>query len=178
MPTPSSPNNIPVARHCNGEMLEVSIIMPCLNEVETLEICICKAQRSLTENRIKGEIIVADNGSTDGSPSIAKKLGVRVIHITARGYGNALAGGMAAARGNFIILGDADDSYDFSDIMPFVNKLRKGHDLVMGNRFIGEIKKGAMPLLHRYFGNPILTRVGKLFFNSPVGDFLFGASHC
>jgi glycosyltransferase involved in cell wall biosynthesis len=154
-------------------MLELSIIMPCLNEAETLEICIRKARHSLEKNKIEGEIIVADNGSTDGSQTIALKLGVRVVHATTEGYGNAVLKGITEARGRFIIMGDADDSYDFSNLEPFIEKLRDGYDLVMGNRFKGGIKKGAMPFLHRYLGNPVLTRIGRFFFHSAVGDF-----HC
>jgi glycosyltransferase involved in cell wall biosynthesis len=153
--------------------LEVSVVMPCLNEAKTLATCIVKAQRALQENKIQGEVIVADNGSTDGSPAIATRLGARVVPVPARGYGSALMGGIAAAQGHFIIMGDADDSYDFADIMPFVTKLREGHDLVMGNRFAGGIKPGAMPPLHKYLGNPALTGIGRLFFHCPVGDF-----HC
>ena len=153
--------------------LEVSVIMPCLNEAETLATCIIKAQQALQENKIQGEVIVADNGSTDGSQAIAIHLGARVVPVPARGYGHALMGGIAAAQGRFIIMGDADDSYDFANIMPFLTKLREGHDLVMGNRFAGGIKPGAMPLLHKYLGNPILTGIGRLFFHCPIGDF-----HC
>ena len=153
--------------------LEVSVIMPCLNEAETLATCIIKAQQALQENKIQGEVIVADNGSTDGSQAIAIHLGARVVPVPARGYGHALMGGIAAAQGRFIIMGGADDSYDFANIMPFLTKLREGHDLVMGNRFAGGIKPGAMPLLHKYLGNPILTGIGRLFFHCPIGDF-----HC
>lgn len=153
--------------------LELSIVMPCLNEADTLEVCVEKAKRSLHEHNIAGEVIVADNGSTDGSQAIATRLGARVVHVEAKGYGNALMGGIVAARGKFIVMGDADDSYDFNNIGPFVEKLRGGYDLVMGNRFKGGIKKGGMPPLHRYLGNPILTGVGRLLFGSPCGDF-----HC
>ncbi len=155
------------------DLIELSIIMPCLNEAETLATCIEKAQHSLHEHQIAGEIIVADNGSTDGSQEIATLQGARVVSVAAKGYGSALMGGIAAARGKFIIMGDADDSYDFSSLGPFIEELRAGHDLVMGNRFHGGIKPGAMPPLHRYLGNPVLTFVGRLFFRSPVGDF-----HC
>jgi len=153
--------------------LELSVVMPCLNEAETLAICIKKIQKSLCQNHIKGEIIVANNGSTDRSPEIATEMGVLVIHVDEKGYGNALMGGIAAARGKFIIMGDADDSYDFTALMPFLTKLREGYDLVMGNRFKGGIQPGAMPFLHRYLGNPVLTFIGRLFFRSPCGDF-----HC
>jgi glycosyltransferase involved in cell wall biosynthesis len=153
--------------------VEFSIVMPCLDEAETLATCIQKAKRSLEENNVGGEIIIADNGSTDGSQEIAGRLGARVIDIQARGYGNALMGGIAAARGKYIIMGDADDSYDFGSLGPFISKLREGYDLVIGNRFLGGIKPGAMPSLHRYLGNPVLTTIGRLFFRSPCGDF-----HC
>ena len=153
--------------------LELSILMPCLNEAETLEICIEKAQKSLRELDIAGEVIIADNGSTDGSQAIATRMGARVVPVAAKGYGSALMGGILAARGVYIIMGDADDSYNFSNLGAFVHKLREGFDLVMGNRFQGGIKPGAMPPLHKYLGNPVLTWVGRLFFASPVGDF-----HC
>ena len=153
--------------------LELSILMPCLNEAETLEICIEKAQKSLRELDIVGEVIIADNGSTDGSQAIATRMGAIVVPVAAKGYGSALMGGIIAARGVYIIMGDADDSYNFSNLGAFVHKLREGFDLVMGNRFQGGIKPGAMPPLHKYLGNPVLTWVGRLFFASPVGDF-----HC
>jgi len=153
--------------------VELSIVMPCLNEAETLAGCIEKAQECLRELNVTGEIVIADNGSTDGSQEIARALGARVIDVKARGYGNALMGGIGAARGRYVIMGDADDSYDFSSLGPFLDRLRAGYDLVMGNRFQGGIALGAMPPLHRYLGNPVLTFVGRLFFNSPVGDF-----HC
>lgn len=147
--------------------------MPCLNEAETLVVCIGKARRFLKEHGIRGEVIVADNGSSDGSQEIAGMEGARTVPVEARGYGSALMGGIFAARGRFIIMGDADDSYDFSNLMPFVEKLREGFELVMGNRFLGGIAPGAMPLLHRHLGNPVLSGVGRLFFHSPMGDF-----HC
>jgi glycosyltransferase involved in cell wall biosynthesis len=152
---------------------EISVVMPCLNEAETLAVCIQKATRCLGENSVTGEIIVADNGSTDGSQSIAEAGGARVVSVEAKGYGSALMGGIAAARGRFVIMADADDSYDFSALMPFIEKLRDGYDLVMGNRFKGGIAPGAMPPLHRYFGNPVLSGLGRLFFRCPAGDF-----HC
>jgi glycosyltransferase involved in cell wall biosynthesis len=149
--------------------------MPCLNEEETLATCIGKAQRAIADANIAGEIIVADNGSTDRSIEIAEQLGARVVRVKAKGYGNALMGGIAASRGQFIVMGDADDSYDFGHIPRFVEQLRRGSDLVMGNRFRGGIQKGAMPPLHQYFGNPALTRLGRLFFrNRNVGDFYCG----
>jgi glycosyltransferase involved in cell wall biosynthesis len=157
----------------NASPVELSIVMPCLNEAETLEICINKAQRALSGHNILGEIIIADNGSTDGSQAIGVRMGARVIHVGARGYGNALMGGISNARGKFIIMADADDSYDFGAIGPFIEKLREGYELVMGNRFAGGIKPGAMPFLHRYLGNPVLSGVGRLFFSSPCSDF-----HC
>jgi glycosyltransferase involved in cell wall biosynthesis len=157
------------------ETIEVSVVMPCLNEAETLESCIRKAQRALLEANIAGEIIVADNGSSDGSIEIAQRLGAQVVKVQDKGYGNALMSGIAAARGKFIVMGDADDGYDFAHIPRFVEQLRRGSDLVMGNRFRGGIEKGAMPPLHQYFGNPALTRLGRLFFrNRNVGDFYCG----
>ena len=154
--------------------VEVSVVMPCLNEAETLETCIRKAQRALDEAQISGEIVISDNGSTDASVEIAERLGARVARVSAKGYGNALMGGIAAANGRFIIMGDADDSYDFGDIPKFVTELRAGAQLVMGNRFRGGIRAGAMPPLHQYLGNPALTRIGRLFFGSPVNDFYCG----
>lgn len=153
--------------------LELSIVMPCLNEAETLETCIRKAQRSLQELDIAGEVIIADNGSTDGSQSIATRMGARVVAVKDKGYGSALMGGITAARGRYVIMGDADDSYDFANLGPFIDKLREGYDLVMGNRFAGGILPGAMPNLHKYLGNPVLTAIGRLFFRSPCRDF-----HC
>src|SRR6266513_5466209 len=147
--------------------------MPCLNEAETVATCVRKAIGFLAESGISGEVLVADNGSTDGSQQLATDAGARVVPISDKGYGNALMGGINAARGKYVIMGDADDSYDFTNLMPFVNELRKGADLVMGNRFQGGIAPGAMPPLHRYLGNPVLTFIGRLFFRSPVGDF-----HC
>jgi glycosyltransferase involved in cell wall biosynthesis len=156
------------------EILEVSVVMPCLNEAETLASCIGKAQRALREANIAGEVIVADNGSNDGSVEIAERMGARVVNVRSKGYGNALMGGIASARGKYVVMGDADDSYDFGHISRFVEQLRQGADVVMGNRFRGGIQKDAMPALHRYFGNPLLTRIGRLFFHSPVGDFYCG----
>ena len=156
------------------ETVEVSVVMPCLNEAETLETCIGEAQGALRDANIAGEIIVADNGSTDGSVEIGERMGARVVSVRAKGYGNALMGGIAAARGKYVVMGDADDSYDFGHIPRFVQQLREGADVVIGNRFRGGIQKDAMPGLHRYFGNPLLTRVGRLFFHSPVGDFYCG----
>jgi len=152
---------------------ELSIVMPCLNEARTVGICVSKALRFLLEEGISGEVVVADNGSTDGSQEIAARAGARVVSVEEKGYGNAIRGGIAAARGRYIIMGDSDDSYDFTNLLPFVEKLREGYDLVMGNRFKGGIAPGAMPALHRYLGNPVLTALGRLLFSSPCGDF-----HC
>jgi len=167
--TQSIPTEVPL----DLQVLELSILMPCLNEAETLATCIRKAQKSLHELNVTGEVIIADNGSTDGSPEIAIGLGARVIHVADKGYGSALLGGIDAARGTYIIMGDADDSYDFTNLGPFLENLRAGYDLVMGNRFKGGIEPKAMPVLHRYLGNPVLTGIGRLFFKSPCGDF-----HC
>ena len=152
---------------------ELTILMPCLNEAETLAICIQKARQFLTSQNINGEILIADNGSTDGSREIATTHGARVIQVPMKGYGAALKGGIQEATGRYIIMGDADDSYDFLNLLPFLSKLREGYDLVMGNRFMGGIVDGAMPFLNRYLGNPVLSFVGRTFFSSDVGDF-----HC
>lgn len=153
--------------------VELSIVMPCLNEAETLEICIQKATYFLQSNAIDGEIIIADNGSTDGSQEIAQRLSASVINVPKKGYGSALKAGFDAAKGTYIIMGDADDSYDFSNLKLFVEALQNGNDLVIGNRFKGGIEKGAMPFLHKYLGNPVLSFIGKLFFNIKINDF-----HC
>jgi glycosyltransferase involved in cell wall biosynthesis len=153
--------------------IELSLVMPCLNEAETLATCIRKARQALDQLGIRGEIVIGDNGSTDGSQEIARGLGARVIDIPVRGYGAALMGAIAAARGRYIIMGDSDDSYDWTDLQPFVTRLREGYDLVMGNRFKGGIKPGAMHWLNRYIGNPILSALGRLFFRTPAADF-----HC
>ena len=152
---------------------ELSIVMPCLNEARTVGTCVQKALAYLEMYNVPGEVIVADNGSTDGSQAIAAGYGARVVAVAAKGYGNALRAGIEAARGKFVVMGDADDSYDFTDLNFFVSKLREGYELVMGNRFRGGIKPGAMPPLHRYLGNPLLSGVGRLFFHSVCGDF-----HC
>ena len=154
--------------------LELSVVMPCLNESETLRVCIEKAQQALGEHHIAGEVIIADNGSTDGSQEIATSLGARVVNVNKNGYGNALAGGILAARGKYVVMGDADDSYDFTHIPRYFEKLQQGFDLVLGNRFKGGIAAGAMPPLHRYFGNPALSWVGRLFFRCPTGDIYCG----
>ena len=153
--------------------MELTILMPCLNEALTLPICIKKAKTFLTDNNVDGEILIADNGSTDGSQDLARELGARVVDIPEKGYGAALIGGCNAALGKYVIMGDSDDSYDFLNLMPFVEKLREGYDLVMGNRFKGGIEKGAMPPLHQYLGNPVLSTIGRILYRSDIKDF-----HC
>jgi glycosyltransferase involved in cell wall biosynthesis len=153
--------------------MDLSIVIPCLNEAETLRTVILKAQGSIQKSGLKGEVIVADNGSTDGSQEIAMICGARIVNAPIKGYGSALTQGIKEARGKFIIMGDADDSYDFESLELFISKLQAGYDLVMGNRFLGGIEKGAMPWLHRYLGNPVLSWLGRLFFKIPIGDF-----HC
>jgi glycosyltransferase involved in cell wall biosynthesis len=153
--------------------LELTILMPCLNEAETLAACVRQARQFLADNHVEGEVLVADNGSTDGSRDIAVAEGARMVPVPQRGYGAALLGGIEAARGRYVIMGDADQSYDFSSLMPFVEKLREGYDVVMGNRFKGGIAPGAMPNSHKYLGNPVLSGLGRLFFSIPIGDF-----HC
>jgi len=154
-------------------MTELTILMPCLNEVATVGRCVEKARGFLRRAGIEGEVVVADNGSHDGSRGLALQAGARVIEVAERGYGAALAAGIRAARGRFVIMGDADDSYDFSALEGFVEKLREGYPLVMGNRFRGGIRRGAMPPLHRYLGNPVLSFIGRMLFRTGVGDF-----HC
>jgi hypothetical protein len=156
-----------------ADSIELTILMPCLNEAETISVCIDKAKSYLARSRIAGEVLVADNGSTDDSIALAIQCGARVISVAERGYGAALRAGLRAAHGRFVIMGDADDSYDFARLDPFVAKLKDGCDLVLGNRFAGGIAQGAMPFLHRYLGNPVLSLLGRLFFHAPVGDF-----HC
>jgi hypothetical protein len=163
---------VPLATPAHDEV-ELSVVMPCLNEAETLGTCIAKIHSAFIAANIAGEIIVADNGSTDGSQLIAENAGARLVTVARKGYGSALMGGIAVARGKYIVMGDADGSYEFGDIPRFLEQLRAGHDLVMGNRFWGGIQPGAMSPLHRYLGNPVLTEIGKLFFKSPCGDF-----HC
>ena len=153
--------------------LELTILMPCLDEAETLAGCIDEARAFLARERIDGEIVIADNGSTDGSIGIAEAHGARVVHVRFRGYGAALIEGIRGARGAYVIMGDSDGSYDFARLEPFVASLRGGSDLVIGNRFEGGIEPGAMPFLHRYLGNPVLSFLGRLFFSIPIGDF-----HC
>lgn len=160
-----------------SETIELSVVIPCLNEAETLADCIAKAQRAIREHRIEAEIIVADNGSSDASPDIAQAMGARLVPVEKRGYGNALMGGIAAARGRFIIMGDADGSYDFGEIPRFVNKLREGSELVQGCRLPaggGTIAAGAMPFLHRRLGNPLFSAVAGRWFRSPIHDVYCG----
>ncbi len=158
----------------NQPDIEVTVLLPCLNEAETLEVCVRKALRSLEQCGVVGEVLVSDNGSTDGSQEIAEQAGARVVHAPIRGYGGALLNGIEQAHGRYIIMADADDSYALSDLGPFVESLRAGHDVVMGNRFRGGIAKGAMPPLHRYLGNPVLSWLGRRLFGlRRVGDF-----HC
>jgi hypothetical protein len=163
----------PAQRPDDAAVVEVSVVMPCLDEARTVDRCVGKAVAELERLGVRGEVIVADNGSTDGSPDLARAAGARVVHVERRGYGSALQAGIAAARGRYVIMGDADDSYDFGNLGPFVEQLRAGYDLVMGNRFRGGIRPGAMPWHHRYFGNPVLTGILNLFFRTPIGD-----AHC
>lgn len=153
--------------------VELSIVMPCLNEAETIGVCVKKAMQFLADNDVRGEVVIADNGSTDGSQQIARTLGARIVDVPQRGYGAALIAGIEASRGRYVAMGDSDDSYDFLGLMPFLEGLRGGAELVMGNRFRGGIADGAMPPLHRYLGNPVLSFIGRLFYKSHVGDF-----HC
>ena len=153
--------------------MELTILMPCLNEAETIETCVRKARAYIESRHLDAEVVVADNGSTDGSQALAERCGARVVAVQSRGYGAALRHGIESARGHFVIMGDADDSYDFSALDPFMTQLRAGYELVMGNRFRGGIKPNAMPPLHKYLGNPVLTGIGRLLFRSPCGDF-----HC
>lgn len=169
-----SPASSPAAPSVGGEEpLEVSVVMPCLNEARTVGVCVRKAVETLRRLGVRGEVVVADNGSTDGSQDIAREHGARVVNATRRGYGSALQAGIESARGQFIIMGDADDSYDFTALEPFLGRLRQGDELVMGNRFKGGIAPGAMPWHHRYIGNPVLTGILNLFFHTPIGD-----AHC
>jgi len=153
--------------------VEVSIVMPCLNEVETLAACIAEAREAIAKGGYTAEIIVADNGSTDGSQLLARELGAKVVDVRRKGYGSALIGGIDAAQGRFVVMGDADASYDFAAIAPLIAKLRDGNDLVVGNRFLGGIEPGAMPWSHRWLGNPVLSSINRMFFHAPVGD-----THC
>jgi glycosyltransferase involved in cell wall biosynthesis len=157
----------------DGQAVELSVVMPCLNERETVGVCVRKAMAALQEAGIQGEVIVADNGSTDGSVELAMAEGARVVHVQEKGYGSALKGGILSARGEYVLMADSDDSYEFGHAARFVTQLRTGSDLVMGNRFQGGISEKAMPFLHRYLGNPVLSGIGRLFFGAPCGDF-----HC
>ena len=167
------PYRMPRAADPAAAPCELTILMPCLNEAETVGRCVTKARAFLIRNGIVGEVMVADNGSTDSSPRIAEGLGARIVHVPEPGYGSALRAGIRAAHGRYVIMGDADDSYDFSRLTDFIKQLRAGYQLVMGNRFLGGIAPGAMPALHRYLGNPLLSAIGRRFFRSPCGDF-----HC
>jgi glycosyltransferase involved in cell wall biosynthesis len=159
-----------------SDRVEVSFVMPCLNEEQTLPQCIAKARRAIEQHGLCAEIVIADNGSTDGSARIAEELGARVVPVRERGYGAALMGGITAARGEYVIMGDADDSYDWSAVFPFIERLRANDDFVFGCRLPaggGTILPGAMPWQNRWIGNPALTAIGRLFFGAPVSDF-----HC
>jgi len=174
----TAPDSVPIAQLSELQVpgdasVELTIVMPCLNESETLEICIRKAKAFLERHGVSGEVIVGDNGSTDGSQELARRCGARVVDVPLRGYGAALYFAIRASKGRYVIMGDSDDSYDFSDLMPFLEKLRAGCDLVMGNRWKGGIKPGAMPWKNRWIGNPVLTGIGRLFFRCPATDF-----HC
>ena len=157
----------------SSPVIEVSVVIPCLNEERTLGRCVDKASQALAHLQIAGEVVVADNGSTDGSAGIAFAHGARIVHVPEIGYGSALQGGIAAARGAYVIMADADDSHDIGNLLPFIERLRAGDDLVVGNRFKGGITRGAMPWHHRYIGNPILSGILNVFFRTPIGD-----AHC
>ncbi len=170
-PQPDTPqSNAPSA---DGQPIELSVVMPCLNEQETVAVCVRKAVAALRDAGIAGEVIIADNGSTDSSVELARAEGALVVNVTDKGYGSALKGGILATHGKYVLMADSDDSYDFRHAPRFLEQLRAGSDLVMGNRFQGGISDKAMPFLHRYLGNPVLSGIGRLFFKSPVGDF-----HC
>jgi glycosyltransferase involved in cell wall biosynthesis len=167
-PRPSGPRGV-----ASADALELSVVIPCLNEAETLGACVEKARRALEAHGIAGEVVVADNGSTDGSQAIAERLGARVVPVPARGYGAALLGGIAAARGRYVLMGDADDSYDFGELPRFVDKLREGYDLVQGCRLPsggGTVASGAMPFLHRWWGNPMFSWLARTWFHAPIND--------
>ena len=161
------------AARSDAEELELTVVLPCLNEAETVGLCVRKAVAWIRDAGVSGEVIVADNGSTDSSPDLARAAGARVVTVRRKGYGNALIAGIRAARGTYVLMADADDSYDLENLGPFLQQLRNGADLVMGNRFAGGIEPGAMPWLHRRIGNPVLSGIGRLFFRTPVRDF-----HC
>ncbi len=170
---PATLSEASIAAPQDSDELEVSVVMPCLNEARTVGTCVAKARASLETLGVRSEVIIADNGSNDGSQLIAQAHGARVVPVARKGYGAALQGGIAAATGRYIIMGDADDSYDFTNLGPFVERLRQGDDLVMGNRFRGGIAPGAMPWHHKYIGNPVLTGILNLFFRTPIKD-----AHC
>src|SRR6185503_413287 len=153
--------------------LDLTILMPCLNEAETLAFCVRQAMKAIRDSGLQGEVVVADNGSTDGSQAIATSEGARVVEVPIRGYGAALIAGIEAARGKYVMMADADASYHFEHLPRFLPKLNEGYQLVMGNRFSGAIEPGAMPPLYKYLGNPVLSAVGRIFFRIPVRDF-----HC
>ncbi|MFB6350437.1 MAG: glycosyltransferase family 2 protein, partial [Bradymonadaceae bacterium] len=153
--------------------LDLSVVLPCLDEAETVGTCVRRALESMETHGIDGEVVIADNGSTDGDREIAEEAGARVVDIPQRGYGAALQGGIEAARGTYVVMADADDSYALEDVHRFYDKLLEGHDVVMGNRFAGGIQEGAMPFLHKHLGNPLLSWIGRIFFDSDIGDF-----HC
>jgi glycosyltransferase involved in cell wall biosynthesis len=167
-------NDVRISSRSRGATPELSIVMPCLNEAKTVGNCVAKAIAYLHQHDIDGEVIVADNGSVDGSQAVAAAGGARVVPVNEKGYGNALRAGIKAARGNFVIMGDSDNSYDFSALDGFIEKLRAGYGLVLGNRFQGGIEQGAMPALHKFFGNPLLTFIGRTLYGSPSGDFYCG----
>jgi glycosyltransferase involved in cell wall biosynthesis len=171
----SDPEMLEAKANIAGDLTpELSIVMPCLNEAQTVGTCVQKALAYLEMYNVQGEVIVADNGSNDGSQAIAGGLGARVVPVSSKGYGNALRAGIKEARGRFVIMGDSDDSYDFLTLQPFLEKLRDGYDLVLGNRFRGGIAPGAMPPLHRFLGNPFLTLIGRTLYRSPSRDFYCG----
>src|SRR5579864_1287179 len=173
MGSPKTESKLHLASASVEDHVDVSVVIPCLNEANSLGVCVSKAMEAFRAAGLCGEVVVADNGSTDGSIEIAEKLGARVVLVAQRGYGSALRSGIGAARGAFIVMGDADDSYDFSEVPRFVEKWRQGNDVVMGNRFRGEIKPGAMPWHHKYLGNPVLSSLLNVLFRSGIGD-----SHC
>ena len=167
------PSNAEAREAHRPRNIELTILMPCLNEAETVAVCVRKAQEFVQRAGVSGEVLVADNGSSDGSAELAERAGARVVRVAQKGYGSALIAGIAAAQGRFVIMADADDSYDFSRIDGFLTSLRAGHELVIGHRFRGGIQPGAMPWLHRYLGNPVLSFSGRRFFSCRIGDF-----HC
>lgn len=169
----SHPEDSKEIRRCK-DTLDVSVVIPCLNEANSIAVCVNKARQAICESELRGEVIVADNGSTDGSVEIAETNGARIVHVAEGGYGSALKAGIKSTCGTYIVMGDADDSYDFGEVPKFIEKLRQGFDLVMGNRFAGGIKRGAMPPLHRYFGNPGLSWLANVLFDAGVGDSYCG----